>query len=253
MKNIFFIALNTAKEIQSQKAFYALTACFFLGLGLGLIAGTLSLSEQKHLSINFTYTACHISLILMALYFAGQAIPRERERQSFLLLFTRPVSKGEFIIGKFFGLTFILLGALCCLTGLVFCLYGFYERDGQGLLLMAMSGIFMEALLLSALSLFFSVFMPAFLVLVYSFVVFIVGHSVSSLLFFVSKSDGIAKWGVSALVRILPDLERLNWRAHALYQDPLSWEEWAFSSFYSLSYTVLLLLSTVIVFQKKTS
>ncbi len=251
MKTIFYIALNTTREIHRQKAFYALAVFFLLALGLGLVAGTLSLNEQRRLSINFAYTACHISLVLMALYFAGHLIPRERERQSLLLLFTRPVSVGEFIMGKFLGLTVILLGVLCCLMGFVCCVYGVYGQAFTWLLPVAMSGIFMEALLLGALALFFSVFMPAFLVLVYSFMVFIVGHSVSSLLFFVSKDEGVVKWGVAVLVRVLPDLERLNWRAYALYQDPLSLGEWASSSFYALSYTVFLLLITTVTFQKK--
>ena len=82
MKNIFFIAFNTVREIKHQKALYALIAIFFFLIGVGLCAGSLSLSEQKRLSINFSYTACHISLILTALYFASHLIAQEKEKKT---------------------------------------------------------------------------------------------------------------------------------------------------------------------------
>ena len=245
MKNIFFIALNTVREIQRQRVFYALIVVFVLLAGVGLIAGTLSLNEQKRLSINFSWTACHISLVLMALYFASHLISYEREKKTILLILSKPIWRGEFIVGKFLGLLSLLFLFLCALTLFVSFVYGYYDQPVRPVLFMAMSGIFMEALLLSACAFLFSIFMSSFLVLAYSFCMFIVGHFVSDLLFFVQKNGENAElsyWGVLALVRLLPDLERLNWRAHALYGDPLSIGEWGLSMLYALCYMMFLLL-----------
>ena len=254
MKNIFFIALNTVREIHRQRVFYLLIALFLLLVGVGFIAGSLSLNEQKRLSINFSWTACHISLVLMALYFASHLIAHEREKKTILLILAKPVLRGEFIAGKFLGLGLLLFLFLCALTLFVLFVYGYYSQPVRPVLFMAMSGIFMEALLLSALAFLFSSFMSSFLVLAYSFCVFIIGHFVSDFLFFIQKNEENAEifnGVILALVRVLPDLERLNWRAHALYEDPLSVGEWGLSMLYALCYIVLLLLLANRVFRRR--
>ena len=256
MKNIFFIAFNTVREIKRQKALYALIAIFFFLIGIGLCAVNLSLSEQKRLSINFSYTACHISLILTALYFASHLIAQEREKKTLYLILTKPVLRGEFIAGKFLGLLFILLWLVCVLTLFVIGIYKIYGQPIHPILFMAMSGIFMEALWLSAFALLFSLFMSSFLALFYSAFVCIIGHFVADLLFFVQKEEKSAdlfNYGVYAIVHVLPDLERLNWRAHALYQDPLPIGEWALSLLYALCWTLFLLLLTNRAFKNQAS
>ena len=254
MKNIFFIALNTVKGIQSEKMFYILIVVFFLLIGMGVIAGNLSLNEQKRLSLNFAWTACHISSVFMALYFASHLIPCERERKTLLLILTKPVLRGEFIAGLFLGLVSLLFLFLCVQALFMLCVYGYYASPVTSIFFLTMSGIWIEALLLIAWAFLFSIFMPAFLGLVYSIFVFIIGHSVSDLLFFTqthAEGEGLFHWGISALIRILPDLERLNWRAHALYQDPVPLGEWGLSMLYALCYTLFVLLIAHKAFSKR--
>ena len=257
----FFIAMNTVKEIQREKMFYVLFLVFILLLGVGFVAGSLSLNEQKRLSINFAWTACHISLALMALYFGSHLISRELEKKTILLILTKPVLRWEFLVGKFIGLLFVLLLILCVLTSFVLLIHAYYKHPVNLVFFMAISGVFIEALLLGAFAFLFSVFLPAFLVLSYSFGVFIIGHFVSDLLFFVqqdetnsplegtNKMNGVQA-GVLLIVRLLPNLERLNWRAHVLYQDKLSIGEWGGAMLYALCYIVFLLVLTNTIFRR---
>ena len=252
-KSVFLIALNTTKEIQRHKVLYALSAMVFFIMGVGMILGPLSLSEQKRLSINFSFTACHIGLILISVYFASVLISHELEKKTAIPLFVKPVSRTQFIIGKFLGLSLILFGVSFLLVLFVLFMHFIYSHIVTPVLFIAMAGIFIEALILSAWAFFFSSFTSSsFIVLVYSILMFIIGHSINGIVFFINKEDDVfVKWVVLALTRILPDFEKLNWRAHALYHDSLMKGELFFAFLYSFSWIIFLLIVTGIVFERR--
>ena len=253
MKNVFFIALNTVKEIKRHKILYALGAVVIFIILAGLVLGPLSLSEQKRLSINFAFTACHIGLILISVYFASTLISHEVEKKTAITLFVKPISRLQFVIGKFFGLGLILLMAVCFLTLFVLIVHFIYEHSIGSILFIAMWGIFLEALILLTVAFFFSSFTSSFLVLVYSVLMFIIGHTASGIIFFLNKGEGdyFFKAVVSTVTRVLPNFEKVNWRAHALYHDSLVEGELLFSSLYSVSWIIFLLVITSILFERK--
>ncbi len=253
MKHIFLIALNTVKEIQRHKILYALVAVIFFIVMAGLILGPLSLSEQKRLSINFAFTGAHIGLILIAVYFASTLIAHEIEKKTIITLFVKPLSRTQFIIGKFLGLSFILLLMLILLACFMLFVHLIHGHSIGLILFIALWGIFLEALILLALAFFFSSFTSSFLVLVYSILIFIIGHSADGIAFFLNsgKDSSVFQFIFSGIVRILPNFEKLNWRAHALYQDSLIKEELLLSSLYAFSWIIFLLIITAILFERK--
>jgi ABC-type transport system involved in multi-copper enzyme maturation permease subunit len=253
MKTIFLIAVNTVKEIKRHKILYALGAVVIFIMLAGLVLGPLSLSEQQRLSINFAFTACHIGLILISIYFASTLISHEVEKKTAITLFVKPISRLQFIVGKFFGLSFILLMALCFLTVFVLIVHFIYGHSITSILFIAMWGIFLEALILLTVAFFFSSVTSSFLVLVYSFLIFIIGHSASGIIFFVNKGGGdyFVKIIVSIATYLLPNFEKVNWRAHALYHDSLVGGELLFSSLYSVSWIICLLIITSVLFERK--
>ncbi|MDE0519044.1 MAG: ABC transporter permease subunit [Bdellovibrionales bacterium] len=247
------MAVNTVKEIKRHKIFYALGAVVVFIIGTGVILGPLSLNEQTRLSINFSFTACHIGLIIIAVYFASTLISQEIEKKTIVTLFTKPISRMQFIIGKFLGLSFILLLAILFLTLFVVIVHVIYRQPVGAILFIALWGIFMEALILLAVAFFFSSFTSSFLVLVYSVLVFLIGHSANSIIFFLGRgeSDSFFKLLVSIVTRVLPNFEKLNWRAQALYHDSLVAGELLSCSLYSFSWVIFLLIVTSFLFKRK--
>ena len=254
MKNIFLIAINTFKEISRHKILYALGAFVVFMMGSSLVLGSLSLSEKTRLSINFSFTACHIGLIFVSVYFASALLSREMEKKTVLTLFVKPVSRTQFIIGKFLSLACVLFLIVLFLTLFVVSVYFIYGRPLHFVVFAAMWGIFLEALMLLTLAFFFSVFSSSFLVLVYSVLMFIIGHSAAGIVFFVQQQgegDVFSKWVVTGAVRAFPNFEKLNWRAEALYKLPLKEGELLFSSLYAVSWIIFLLMVTSILFERK--
>ena len=253
MKNVFLVALNTVREIQRHRILYALVAVAFFIVIAGLILGPLSLSEQKRLSINFAFTGSHIGLILIAIYFSSTLISYEIEKKTIITLFVKPISRMQFVLGKFFGLSFILFIITVCLAFFMLFVHVIHRHPVKLILPIALWGIFLEALVILAVAFFFSSFTSSFLVLVYSILIFIIGHSINGITFFLKSGEehSLLQQFVSAGVRVLPNFEKLNWRAHALYQDLLIKGELFFSSLYAFSWIAFLLIITVFLFERK--
>ena len=252
MKNVWLISLNTVKEIQRHKIFSALAGVVLLLMAAGLVLAPLSLSEKTRLSINFSLTACHLGLIILSIYFASILISQEIEKKTIITLFAKPISRLEFILGKFLGLAFILFLVVLFLTGYVLLVYWFFKQPISAVLFIAMWGMFLEALILSAAAFVFSSITSSFLVLVYSVFIFIIGHSANGIVFFLKNAEGdIFKPIVQVIARALPNFEKLNWRSFALYQDEIPTAEWLSSSLYACSWLIFLLILTAWLFKRK--
>ena len=253
MTNIILIAFNTIKEIQRHKLFYVLTAGVVFMIVGGFLLGPLSLSEQVRLSINFSLTTSHIGLVMFVIYFSSNLISREIEHKTIINLFVKPISRLQFIIGKFFGMLIIILIAVILLTGVIAVIHWFYDRPVQGILFVAMWGVYLETLILMSSAFFLSSFASSFFIFVCSFFVFIIGHSVNGAIFLMEKGavTGLLKHIVSFTVSLFPNLERLNWRSHVLYQDSVLLSELLSVSAYSFLWIVLLLVLTSIFFERR--
>ena len=252
MKNIKLTALNTIKEIRRHKIFYALSAGALFLITVGFVLAGLSITEQTRLVINFSFTACHIGLIAITIYFASLLISQEIETGSIMTVLSRPISKSQFLFGKFLGLVLVLLVIALALTAFMVCVYVFYEKPLKPILFIAMWGIFLEAVILSSVCFMFSSLTSSFLTLVFSFFLFLIGHLANGIVFFLkSQEGGLLKPLTSVVLRILPNFEKLNWRGHALYEDPLSLPELLSLSLYGLSWAAFFLILAVWLFKRK--
>ena len=254
MTQIILISLNTVKEIRRHKLFYALSVAVIFMIGGGFLLGPLSLMEQVRLSINFSLTTCHIGLMMATIYFSSNLLSQEIERKTIISLFVRPISRLQFIFGKFLGMLIIVLVATVLLTGVMIVIHWIYDRSlVWGVLFIAMWGMFLEALILMSVAFFFSSFSSSFFVFVCSFLVFIIGHAVNQALFLANKGaiTGVFKQILPFIIKIFPDLEVLNWRSHVLYQDSITVTEWLGSTGYSFLWIVMLLILTGFLFERR--
>ncbi len=115
---LFALIWVTAKEGMNQTLFPAL-----LGFGCALLLflpyipfNTLGEDLKMHMSVGLTFIK--IPAILLALWLSGVSIAEEIEGKTALMLLSKPVSRIQLILGKFFGILvpvfviYIALGGL---------------------------------------------------------------------------------------------------------------------------------------------
>ena len=109
MKNVIILAGVVIKELIRRKDFYLI---FALLLVIILYAAGISFGGERgferyfrEIGISFTY----IFSVIIAVVFASRQIPQELEAKTAYPILAHPVSRGQFILGKFLGVLLISL------------------------------------------------------------------------------------------------------------------------------------------------
>jgi ABC-type transport system involved in multi-copper enzyme maturation permease subunit len=252
MNSILVIAKNTFKEVIRDRILYGLFLFAAMIIGVSLVLGQLSFAEQARISANFGLMAIHLGAIGIAVFVGSTLVIKELDKQTILTVLVRPLSRTQFIIGKFFGLASVISVQM---FGLALVLLFIFYLIGLGFssqLFIALLGIFLEALCLLGFTLFFSMFARPVLVVCFSVGVFLIGHWFSTLKYFSEKAPGTMIDVVYRVVRFgFPDLEALNWKNLVIYQEPVPSSQCMSVCIYAMLWIVLLVAATAALFERK--
>lgn len=106
MNNIFAVAGVVIKELYRRKDFYVL---FVLTALITMAAGSVHFFHDPHI-VRYVKDLCLLLIWIAAwtitIATAARQIPMERESRTIFPLLAKPVSRGEVILGKFFGCWF---------------------------------------------------------------------------------------------------------------------------------------------------
>jgi ABC-type transport system involved in multi-copper enzyme maturation permease subunit len=252
VKTIWIVGRNTFKEVIRDRILYGLIVFSVLIMSVSFALGQLSFAEQTRISANFGLAAIHIGAICIAIFVGSTLVMKELDKQTILTILVRPLSRTEFILGKFVGLSLVIatvMAGLGLVLAFVFILIGM-ELSIE--LLFALFGIFLESICLLAFALLFSMFARPVLVVCFSAAVFLIGHWFSSLKYFSEKAPGsFIDWTYKTIRFFIPNLEMLNWKNLVVYHDSAAELHIASSAAYSLIWTLLLIVFTAVLFERK--
>lgn len=252
MKSVWIIALNTYREIIRDRILYGIVVFALLLIGLSLALGELSFTEQGRISANFGFTGIQLSASILAIFAGSSLVAKEIEKQTILTLLARPITRTQFLIGKYLGLVLVIL---CVMAGLALVLAGivtFLKLPIGVPFSQALFGVLLEALLLTALALFFGVFSRPVMTVIFTAALFLLGHWVDSLKFFVEKSESsVFKATGSVVQNIIPNLEKFNWRSAPIYDTIVPAAEIFSALGYAVGWILLLMTVTSLIFRRR--
>jgi ABC-type transport system involved in multi-copper enzyme maturation permease subunit len=252
MKNILTIARNTFKlEIRDR------ILVGILIFALGYMALTLFLADLVLREIpmveSFGLTGIYFFNAIVALFLGTTSFFKDVDRKVVYFVLSKPVSRAQFLIGKFFGLCLVLL-LTSVILGVAYVSVVAYEGGGfHGLGLLAIGMQFLEMALFLAFAIFVSTFSSSLLSIVYTSVIFFLGHIVSSL---VTDAKTVGLGGaklflVEVLYYVFPNLEKFDIRNIAVHAVAEPFTSALLALAYAVIYIILLLSSAVWIFEKK--
>jgi len=252
MNSIIVIAGNTFREVIRDRILYGLVVFAVMLLLLSLALGQLSFDENLRLSANFGFTGIHIAVIVLAVFVGSSLVAKEIEKQTILTLLARPISRAEFIIGKALGLLMVLKVVA---FGLALILSGFLallDFHFTLVYLFAIAGILFEAAVLLSFAIFFGSFARPMMTVVFTVSVFLLGHWVESLHYFITRSEsGSFKAIGTAISYIIPNLEAFNWRAAPVYGVSVEMSQVATAFGSAIGWVTVLVAATVLIFRRR--
>lgn len=177
-------------------------------------------------------------------------INKEISRQTCLIVLARPVSRAQYLTGKFFGIT-LLLKIMWLVLSL--CLFLLLYKDLPDLgLFFALFGLLLEAILLLAIAIAASTFLRPAISILFVFGVYLAGHWLQDLQFFAKKSESPEFiFFAKVLNWIMPHLENLNWRSVSLIQGGLQAPMVGWALVHTLAWVVLAINFSYLMFRRK--
>lgn len=163
MRNVFTIAKGVIRELLRRKDFYlifALLVVIMLYSSMATFGGERGFYRYfKEIGISLAY----LFSVIIAVTFAARQIPQEVEERTIYPILAHPVSRSEFIIGKFTG-AFLISLASFSLFYAAFIIALIIRKDFTTPPLLFVEGYLLHAMLLSfftALTICLSLFLSA--------------------------------------------------------------------------------------------
>jgi ABC-type transport system involved in multi-copper enzyme maturation permease subunit len=161
------------------------------------------------------------------------------------------VSRAQFILGKFAGLsTLVVVNMVLMTLCLVFVLYGVTGRLDTSILL-PLPFMLVEFLLLAALAIMFSSFSTPTLSAIFTISLYVLGHLSPEMRDIGARGHSALSSVTSAIYRVIPNLEAMNLREEVVHSLQVDWSMVIISILYGLVYTAALLVFTVFIFGRR--
>ncbi|HVS21959.1 MAG TPA: ABC transporter permease subunit [Pyrinomonadaceae bacterium] len=249
------IARNAFREAVRDRVLYNLVLFVLLLIAGAIFLGELSAGQDAKIIIDLGLSAMLLFGVFIAIFVGVGLVYKEIERRTLYAILSKPIGRGQFLLGKYLGLCLTLLVNVLVM-GLGVSLALVYVRRGWDPLVFriwpAILLIYVELMIVTGVALLFSTFSSPALSALLTFFVFIIGHFSADLKTLAdSAGSGLARWLFRSLYYLLPNLSNYSMitaAAHGYVPDARSA---AVAVVYAIVYIVVLLASATLVFNRR--
>jgi ABC-type transport system involved in multi-copper enzyme maturation permease subunit len=252
---IWAIARNTFREAVRDRVLYNLVLFVLLITVAAIFIGELSGGQERKIIVDLGLSAMLLFGAFISIFVGVGLVFKEIERRTIYAIFSKPVGRGEFLVGKYLGLSLTLLLNVL-IMGLGVSLALIYVSGGwdplAGRIWAAVVLIYLELLILTGIALLFSSFSSPALSALLTFFVFIIGHF-SSDLKSLSNSLGstAARWLFAGLYYLLPNLSNYSFITPAAHGQVPDVQTVSMNLAYALVYVAILLAAATLIFRRR--
>ena len=246
------LATNTVRQAVRSRLLY--TLLFF---GLVLIAtsvgvSSLSYVESERIVQDVGLAAIRLFGVGIAIFVGVGLIHDEIERRTIYTMLSKPLSRSEFIVGKYTGLLLTVWAQLAIMSLAFFAVSWAVGAPLGWNLLAALGLVGIELMVVVAIATFFSSFTTPLLSSLFSIGIYLSGHlsrDIRSLGF--QSGDTAVEWMSQAIYRALPDLQSFNLTVQVVHGLPISSLEIGLPVVYGIGYSVVLLMAAALIFERR--
>src|SRR5258707_2358107 len=249
------IARNAFREAVRDRVLYNLIIFALLLIAGAIFLGALSAGQEAKIIVDLGLSSILLFGVFIAIFVGVGLVYKEIERRTLYAILSKPVGRGEFLLGKYLGLCLTLLvNVLIMGVGLSLALV-FVKRGFDPLVIRIWPAIFLiyiELTIMTGVALLFSSFSSPALSALLTFFVFIIGHFSADLKSLADSTGSMsARWLLRSLYYLLPNLSNyslITAAAHGLIPDARSV---LIAMAYAIAYVMILLASATLIFSRR--
>jgi ABC-type transport system involved in multi-copper enzyme maturation permease subunit len=251
--NIVAIARNAFREAIRDRILYNLILFVLLITASAIFLGDLTDGHEAHVIVNLGLSAVLIFGAFISIFVGVSLVWKEIEKRTVYSIFSKPIGRGEFIIGKYLGLCLTLLVNVA-IMGIGVTLALLYVHGGAliGPVWAAISLIFLELTILTAVAIMFSSFSTPALSALLAFFVFVIGHfsaSLRDLAYDLGSSS--AQIFFEVIYYLLPNLSHFSFITETSSGMTPPAGMIGGAALYAVVFDIILLTVTVVIFNRR--
>ncbi len=253
MKNSFLLAKIIFKEIVRDKFFYLIIFFSIFFVFSTLILNEMVIGEPAKVTKDLTLSSAELLTFIFLLIYGSSIISKEIESKSLYTIEAKPISKSEYIVSNFLSIVFssTIIQIFTLGFGILFIKI-FYSEFWIIKPLYHLYFLFWETILLSSFALLFSVVFSSNFSMVIFLFLYVAGQSINSALTSIKEGMGTGISGFLNIIKfIIPNLNFFDYKTELLYSLQIKDSFFFLTPIYSLSYTLLLLYLSVILYERK--
>lgn len=249
------IARNAFREAVRDRVLYNLVLFVLLLTAGAIYLGDLSGGQERKIIVDLGLSAMLLFGVFISIFVGVGLVYKEIERRTVYSIFAKPVGRCEFLLGKYLGLCLTLLVNVAVMGAGVSLALIYVSRGLDPLALQiwpAVLLIYVELTILTSVALLFSSFSSPALSALFTFFVFIIGHSSETLKSLaVSMNSAGARWIFAGAYYLFPNLTNYNYITPAGHGQTLRFTSVIVATLYALIYISVILSAATLIFRRR--
>lgn len=253
LPKLYSIANNTFRETVRDRILYNLVFFVLLITAAAIFLGELTAGNEARVIVNLGLSVVLVFGAFISIFVGVGLVSKEIEKRTIYAIFAKPVGRGEFLVGKYFGLCLTLLVNVFVMAfGISLALLYVGGTQLIAGIWMAITLIYFELAILTAVAILFSSFSSPVLSALLTFLIFVIGHF-STALNQLAESLGSqsAKVFFTVLYYFLPNLSFFSFTANAAYGEIPAFSYVATAFLYAVVYIFVVLFIAAFIFSKR--
>lgn len=253
LPRILTIARNAFREAVRDRVLYNLIVFVLLITASAIFLGELTGGQEARVIVNLGLGATLIFGTFIAIFVGVSLVWKEIERRTVYSIFSKPVRRSEFIIGKYLGLCLTLLVNVAVM-GVGVSLALLYVGGGglAAKIWGAVMLIYFELTIVTAVAILLSSFSTPALSAMLTFLVFVIGHFSTSLRDLAeSLGSRSAVIFFNGVYYLLPNLSHFSFITETSNGQAAPPATLGLAAAYALIFDVILLTIAVVIFNRR--
>ena len=248
------VALNEFRELVRNRILSLIVLFSVVLILLSLALAAISLGQTDWIVVDFGLAMIEIFGLVSVVFVGSQILFREMEGRTIYLIFSKPISRGGFIVGKILGFAGVQ-AVMMVIEGLVFAALLAFTTPAMLTPFLATTLVYMylKLLVLFSVVLFFSSFISSMGAILVSIGVYIVAHGTYEMIEIARLSKNLTlTYLATGVAVVFPNFEALNLKGFIHNPEIVTPAFLAWNGLYALVYLALIVAFTIFIFRRKT-
>lgn len=249
---ILAVVSNTFKEAIRDRVLYLLLFFAALFIIVSRLLAIMTVGDRVKIVTDIGLASISLFGALMAIMMGTGLVYKEIDKKTIYTILSKPISRFQFLLGKFFGLTFTLFLMLLLMSLVFLGVLFLHTFTIEWKIFLHLFYVFLELCLVTSVALLFSCFSTPILSSLFTLSFYLIGHFSWGLETVIEKiAPGLPRTLAQIVYTVLPDLENFNFKTEIVHHLPIPAGIHVYAILYGLFYTFFVLSLAMIIFRRR--